>query len=325
LADRTQLSVRTIANIEGARVGRPHSHSLHRLADALGFTDDERELLFGWPRRPIEGDQRENAGSAGAGMDSPNRKWTTTPPRQLPADIADFTGRGDQIRRISAYLTQDQPENPPHAVISGQGGIGKSAMAVRVAHAVASAFPDGQLFADLGGLTSPQDPAVVLGWFLRALGVDPASVPAEVAERAALFRSLVAHRRVVIVLDDAAGADQVRPLLRGTGASAAVITSRVRLDALESARTFDLQLFSPAESLALLTRLLTARRVDPEHAAAREITESCGHLPLAVRIAAARLAARPDMSLTAYAHRLADEHRRLDQLRLGDLEVRASI
>jgi tetratricopeptide (TPR) repeat protein len=196
---------------------------------------------------------------------------------------------------------------------------------VRVAHAVANAFPDGQLFEDLGGLSSPQDPAVVLGWFLRALGVDPASVPADVAERTALFRSLVADRRVVIVLDDAATADQVRPLLPGSGASAAVVTSRGRLDALESARTFDLRLFSPADSLALLTQLLTAQRVAQEQTAASEIVQSCGQLPLAVRIAAARLAARPDMSLTAYAHRLADEHRRLDQLRLGDLEVRASI
>jgi len=127
-------------------------------------------------------------------------------------------------------------------VLSGQAGIGKTTIAVRVGHAVADAFPDGQLFADLGGLTSPQDPAVVLGWFLRALGVDAASVPPDVAERTALFRSLVADRRVVIVLDDAAGADQVRPLLPGTGASATMITSRVRLDALESGRTFDLQI-----------------------------------------------------------------------------------
>jgi tetratricopeptide (TPR) repeat protein len=325
LAHRTQLSVRTIANIEAARVNRPHSHSLTKLADALGLTGDERESVLGWPRRPIGTDQREDVGSAGAGIDGMERGWTPPPPRQLPADIGDFTGRVEEIRQMSRYLTQIQPDSPPLTVISGQGGIGKTTIAVRVAHAVANAFPDGQLFADLGGLSSPEDPAVVLGWFLRALGVDPAGVPADVAERTALFRSLVADRRVVIVLDDAAAADQVRPLLPGTGASAAVITSRVRLDALESARTFDLQLFSPAESLALLTQLLTSRRVQPEQAAAREIVQSCGHLPLAVRIAAARLAARPDMGLTAYAHRLANEHRRLDQLSLGDLEVRASI
>jgi transcriptional regulator with XRE-family HTH domain/tetratricopeptide (TPR) repeat protein len=325
LAHRTQLSVRTIANIEAARVGRPHSYSLSRLADGLGLTGRDRESLLSWPHRSTDIEQRDDSGSTGAGIESAERAWTTPSPRQLPADIGDFTGRVEEMRQISAHLTQHQPRRPPLTVLSGQAGIGKTTIAVRVGHAVADAFPDGQLFADLGGLTSPQDPAVVLGWFLRALGVDAASVPPDVAERTALFRSLVADRRVVIVLDDAAGADQVRPLLSGTGASATIITSRVRLDALESGRTFDLQLFTPTESLTLLTRLLTAGRVQAEQAAAHDIVRSCGHLPLAVRIAAARLAARPDMSLAAYASRLADEHRRLDQLRLGDLEVRASI
>jgi transcriptional regulator with XRE-family HTH domain/tetratricopeptide (TPR) repeat protein len=325
LAHRTQLSVRTIANIEAARVSRPHGHSLKKLADALGLTGGERESLLGWPRRAFEAGHAEDPSATDARRDTTARWWTTPPPRQLPADIGDFTGRADEIRQISAYLRRRQPERPPVTVISGQGGIGKSALGVRVAHAVADAFPDGQLFADLGGPATPQDPAVVLGWFLHAFGVDPAGMPADVAERTALFRSIVADRRVLIVLDDAAAAEQVRPLLPGTGASAAIITSRVRLDSLESARTFDLALFSLEESLALLTQVLTAGRVEPERVAAGEIVQSCGYLPLAVRIAAARLAARPDLSMAAYAWQLANEQRRLDQLRLGDLEVRASI
>lgn len=327
LANRTQLSVRTIANIEAARIRRPHSYSLRRLADALDLTGAERESFLDWPAPPAGNEAAGDhpAEPPAGGADTAHRGWIAPPPRQLPTDVGDFTGRTDELRRILTYLTRDQPDSPAVAVISGQGGIGKTTTAVRLAHAAAHAFPDGQLFADLGGLSTPHEPGVVLGWFLRAMGVDPGSVPTDVAERSALFRSLVADRRFLIVLDDCAAADQVRPLLPGTGASATIITTRIRLDALETARTFDLQLFRPAESLALLARLVTTRRVDAEPTAAREIVDSCGHLPLAVRIAAARLAARADLGLAAYARGLADEHRRLDRLRLGDMEVRASI
>ena len=328
LAYRTQLSVRAIANIEAGRVRRPHGYSLRKLADGLDLTGSERESLLRWPRPTAvtpEGPAAGEAEQAPGVVAAAGRGWTAPPPRQLPRDVGDFTGRADEMQQISAFVTSQQWDSPPVAVISGQGGIGKTATAVKIAHMVATAFPDGQLFADLGGLSSPQDPAVVLGWFLRALGVEASSVPDEVAERTVLFRSLAADRRILVVLDNAAGADQVRPLLPGTGACATIVTSRDRLDAVESAQRFDLQLFSVSESLALLGSVLTARRVEAERAAAHEIVRSCGHLPLAVRIAAARLAAHPKLSLRTYARGIADERRRLDELRLGDLAVRATI
>ncbi len=328
LAHLTQLSVRTIANIETGRVGRPHSYSLRRLADALDLTGVERDAV-------LQGAQQPAGTNGSATYDSPtlsvgsttgqDHGWTAPPPRQLPTDVGDFTGRADEVRRICAYLTGERLGAPAVAVISGQAGVGKTTTAVRVAHTLAEAFPDGQLFADLRGLRAPQDPAVVLGWFLRAMGVDATSVPVDISERTALFRSLLAHRRVLIVLDDAVAAEQVRMLLPGSGPCASLISSRDRLDALESGHTFELGVFSPDESLTMLAHVVTAGRVEADLAAARDIVRSCGHLPLAVRIAAARLAARPDMSLRSFASGLADERRRLDQLRLGDLEVRASI
>ncbi|GAA0966307.1 BTAD domain-containing putative transcriptional regulator [Acrocarpospora macrocephala] len=242
-------------------------------------------------------------------------------PTQLPLAPADFTGRALQTSTLVAALTDPAPAIQ---VIAGRGGSGKSALAAHVAHQVATAFPDGQLYAELRGLSeTPAEAGEVLGLFLRALGVEPAAVPAATAERAELYRRLLAGRRVLVLLDDAADERQVRPLLLGGGGCAVLVTSRNRLGGLAGVRRTDLDVLDPDEAVELLVRIVGADRVSAEEPVAREIAELCGRLPLAIRIAGARLATRQRWPLRLLADRLTDERRRLDELAIADLEVRA--
>ncbi len=200
-------------------------------------------------------------------------------------------------------------------------------MAIHAAHALAGQFPDGQLYVDLGGASpgrAPLAPQEVLGRFLRSLGVKGEDVPVRLEEAVARFRALLAGRRILVVFDNAANAAQVEPLLPGTTGFAALITSRQGLFALEGAVHLHLDVLSARESIGLLRRLAGAERITAEPAATRTIALQCGFLPLALRIAGARLAARPSWPLRALAEQLADERRRLDRLELGDLAVRAS-
>ncbi|QFQ97086.1 tetratricopeptide repeat protein [Streptomyces phaeolivaceus] len=242
----------------------------------------------------------------------------------LPPAIADFTGREKELARVVEGLTGER-EAMPVVVVSGAAGVGKSALAVQAAHRVAGDYPDGQLYAELHGFSEPVPPAEVLGRLLRALGADP---PEDTAERGDLFRSLVAGRRILLVLDDANGEAQVRPLLPGSASCGVLVTSRARLGGLVGARRTDLDVLDDARGLELLTRVTGPDRTpdDPrEQAAARRIVELCGGLPLALRIAGARLATRRHWTPSVLAERLADEHRRLDELSVGDLEVRAGL
>jgi len=248
-------------------------------------------------------------------------------PAQLPPDLPDFTAQETQLAVLHDQLAA---ANAPRAVvistISGKGGVGKTALAVHLAHQLRDEFPDGQLYVNLRG-TEPQalDPAAVLARFLRALGVDNAAIPDDLEERTAMYRSQLADRRMLVLLDNAASEAQVRPLFPGTAGSAVLITSRVRLAGLSGNWQVDLDVLGVDQAIELLARVVGADRVDVEPDAAVQIVRHCGQLPLAVRIAAARLAARPHWPLARLATRLADEHRRLDELRLGDLEVRASL
>ncbi|GII61331.1 SARP family transcriptional regulator [Sphaerisporangium krabiense] len=243
-------------------------------------------------------------------------------PTQLPLLPADFTGRSAESSTLVAALTTGSA--PMVQIVTGRAGTGKSALAVHVAHQVASAFPDGQLYAELRGMSdAPADTGEVLGRFLRALGVDPAELPAATAERAELYRGLMAGRRVLVVLDDAAGESQVRPLLPGGSGGGVLITSRNRLGGLSGVSRADLDVLEPAEAIELLARIVGAERTAAEEPVAREIVDLCGRLPLAIRIAGARLATRQRWPLRLLADRLADERRRLDELAIADLEVRA--
>ncbi|MDT0302452.1 AfsR/SARP family transcriptional regulator [Streptomonospora wellingtoniae] len=251
-------------------------------------------------------------------------------PAQLPPAVADFTGREEQVAQLctamGAPAGSEGPRRPVTiSAVSGMGGIGKTALALRVAHTRAADFPDGQLYADLrGAQESPADPAQVLAGFLHAVGVEGAALPERLEERSALFRSMLAGRRMLLLLDDVKCERQVRPVLPGAAGCAVLVTSRARLTGLEGADLVDLDVLQPGQSVELLARIAGEERVAAEPGAAAEIAGLCGQCPLAVRIAGARLKGRPQWPLARMVRLLGDERRRLDELAVGDLGVRAS-
>jgi DNA-binding SARP family transcriptional activator len=250
------------------------------------------------------------------------------PPRQLPPDITDFTSRSAPMARLRDLLLPagSQATAVPVAAVVGQAGVGKTAFAVHVAHQLSPQFPDGQLYVDLRGAEAEAlDPGAVLGGFLRALGLPGSAIPESPQERVQLYRTRIADRRVLVLLDNAADESQVRPLLPGTAGSAVLVTSRRRLTGLSIPDVLDLDLFDPSQALDLLGRIVGPTRLAAEREAARLIVERCGRLPLALRIAGARVAAKPHWRLQRLADLLAAEHRRLDELAAGDLDVRGSI
>jgi DNA-binding SARP family transcriptional activator len=249
-------------------------------------------------------------------------------PRQLPAAVDNLRGREAELASLDELFGDDGTTRRAAriGVISGMPGAGKSALAVHWAHRLAGRFGDGQLYADLrGSAPRPLEPLEVLGRFLRALGADAATIPTDVEEASAAFRSQVAGRRVLLVLDDAAGAAQVAPLLPASPGCAVLVTSRRALPGLEGAAHLRLGVLEPAGAVALLGRLAGEDRVAAEPAAAAAVARCCGWLPLALRAAGARLAARPTWPVAALAERLADPRRRLDELELGGTGVRASL
>jgi DNA-binding SARP family transcriptional activator/tetratricopeptide (TPR) repeat protein len=260
--------------------------------------------------------------------EEPHDQGATTPmirPGQLPPRIADFHGRADELR-VLGELVQRGQSTAPVVVISGEPGVGKTALAMLTAHAVRDSFPDGQLFAQLaGGSASPRDPADVLGEFLRALGMASSAIPEQLTDRAAALRTRLADRRVLVVLDDAAEPEQVRPLLPGTAGCATLVTSRSRLSGLAGAHPLPLAPMDQRDAVGLLQTMLGAARVAAEPAAAARIIAACGGLPLALRVAGTRLALRSGSRLDSLADRLEIEQQRLDELAVSDLNVRASL
>ncbi|QUQ67633.1 SARP family transcriptional regulator [Kutzneria sp. CA-103260] len=290
------------------------------LADELGIDPGVRlrrchELI-------LRGDPELEPGAESAEAPAP-----AMPVRQLPLEVSDFVGRTEQVAEVTAALRARTPDGPPAIVaVAGGPGVGKSSLVVRAAHRVSAEFPDGQLYFDLAGTSdTPQQPAQLLAEALRALSVAGNAIPDRLAERAALYRSLLADRRMLVVLDDAGDAEQVRPMLPATGGCAVLITSRTLLTELPGARQIDLDVLSPAEAGELLTGIVGPDRIAAEPAETAAILAHCGNLPLAIRIAGARLAGRPAWSLRVLRERLTDESRRLTELRIGHLGVRASV
>ncbi|MFG3259351.1 BTAD domain-containing putative transcriptional regulator [Streptomyces sp. NPDC048172] len=242
-------------------------------------------------------------------------------PAQLPSGVDDFTGRTSLVAELEEQVGSGASSV---VAVAGIGGVGKTTLALHVAHAVRARYPDGQLYADLHGASpSAADPEGVLASFIRALGVPEPAIPDDAEERAALYRSLLSERRVLVVLDNARDAAHVRPLLPGAKGCTALVTSRARLTGLAGAHLVDLEVMGADEALALFAEVGGGARAAEERAA-EEVVSACGFLPLAIRIAASRLAARRGWTVALLASKLADERRRLDELRVGDLEVTAT-
>lgn len=273
---------------------------------ALGRRDDEPEQKDDRPVLPAE----------------------SRPAAQLPPAIVDFVGREEEIRSLTPFLRAASTGSQigvPIVAVSGLGGVGKTTLALRIAHEIRDSFPDGQLFVNLRGTVAPRDPADVLRELLLTLGVEGFAIPDGIDQRAALYRGRLAGRRVLVVLDDAASEAQIRPLLPGSANCGVIVTSRQAVACLEGTRHLRLGMLSPKQAVDFITAMARPERVAAEPEAAAEIVRLCGRLPLALRIAGARLVARPDWPLSVFVARLADESRRLTELSTRDLTMRSSI
>src|SRR5215470_16634471 len=312
------MSVRGIRSLERGQVGRPRWTSVSLLADALALGGAERAAF------------REAAAGLGRSAGDPGEGGPVRVPAalsQLPPDIEDFTGREGPMERLRAKMAGHRGESTAVVITGavGKAGVGKTALAVHAGHQLRPLFPDGQLYVNLRGTEAQAlAPAEVLGRFLRALGVQGQCLPEDVDSRAGLYRSLLADRRVLVVLDNAADEAQVRPLLPAGAGNAVLVTSRVRLAGLTPAEVIDLGVLPPEQAVELLGKIVGADRVAAESEAASQLAALCGYLPLALRIVGARLAAKPHWRVKRLADRLGAHHRRLDELVVGDLEVRAS-
>src|ERR1035438_6519984 len=345
LAARSGLSVRSISGLECGRT-RPYPRSVRLLAGALGLPQAAADELVVSYRTGRGGESdaclSQARYSTAATVPDTSDVGRATPgglaapaPRQLPAVLAYFVGRSAELDILDDLLEQalSSPAGPGQVVvaaISGTAGVGKTALAVHWAHQSADRFPDGQLYANLRGFDpagSPGAPGEVIRGFLGSLQVPAGHIPPGAEAQAGLYRSLLAGRRMLVVLDNARDAAQVRPLLPGASGCMVVVTSRSQLAGLAAthgARPVNLDMLTADEAAELLARRLGQHRVTAEPEAAGELAELCGGLPLALAVTAARAAARPGFGLAVLAAGLRDEHSVLDALDADD-EAASSI
>lgn len=318
-------------------------HAVGRTTEAAQIYHDGRQVLEEAGICPgqrlraaheaiLNGRSAESITAQLAGLVPPSMRAHTPsvvlpPPLQLPPDIADFTGRApelDQLLLAVSTVNNLASTAPAILAIDGMAGIGKTALAVHAAHLLIDEYPDAQLFIDLRAHTvgqQPRDPCAVLGILLRALGVPARDIPEEPDQRAATWRTALAGRRAVILLDNVADTTQIQPLLPATSGCVILITSRRRLVELDATCLLSLNILSADEARVLFRRIVGERRAQDDNDAIDEVLELCGHLPLAVRIAGARLRHRPAWSVADLAVRLRDMQTRLSELRLGTHSV----
>ncbi|MEU7586082.1 BTAD domain-containing putative transcriptional regulator [Micromonospora sp. NPDC049230] len=263
-----------------------------------------------------------------AGGDPGAPELTHPTPRQLPAPPPEFTGRDEEVAALCAALLHRRDDHPPLVAVDGVAGVGKSALALHVASRVASSFPDGQLYVNLRGAgvgMPPLEPSAIVGRWLRQLGVAGSAVPAQLADATALWRSLLAGKRLLLLFDDAVSPEQIRALLPSGPGCATLVTSRSVLSTLDCTSFVRLQPLSTDDAVTLISRLVGERRVSDDPAATDMVVNLCEHLPLLLRIVSARLMARPSWTIRAIADRLSQEQRRLDELQVDNLSMRASL
>ncbi|SEG92287.1 Tfp pilus assembly protein PilF [Actinacidiphila yanglinensis] len=305
LAEASGVSVRAISDMERGR-SLPRQATLGELMDALELGEDQRRLLL----------------QAAA-------RRSHQVPQQLPPDLAAFRGREEVLKAVLASTDQVAADGG-HVVVSaigGMAGVGKTALAVHWAHQVADRFPHGQLYVNLRGFEhpgTPVDPGEALGGFLRALGVPSSDIPPGTDERSALFRERTASARLIVVLDNARNAEQIRPLLPASRGCLTIITSRNQLSGLaaaEGASLVSLDVWTEAEALAALAARIGAERCRREPEGAAELVALCGYLPLAVAVVGVQLGAEPLMPLRLAVRELREARPRLDALATEDQRV----
>ena len=303
VAESSGVTVRGLRKIESGQVAVPRPVTVRLLADAFGLTGADRDRFF-----------------AAAHPDAAAPAGAATTPAQLPADVASFVGREGALRQLDALLdgAAAQATAVVVAAVAGTAGVGKTALAVHWAHRVRSRFPDGQLYVNLRGYASdrPLSPIEAVALLLRAVGVAPAQVPVDLDAAVGLYRTLVAGRQILVLLDNARSAEQVRPLLPGEPGCPVLVTSRDRLTGLlarDGARRLILDPLTPTDSHVLLSRLLGD--VERDASTIDDLAVACGHLPLALRVAAAHLMDQPGADIAGYVDSLRGDHA------LGRLEI----
>ena len=304
LAQAAALSTRTVSDLERGINLTARNQTARLLADALGLTGADRAGFLA-----AAGGRDPGAGVAAAS-------------RALPRDIASFTGRAGELAQLEAGAAAGGIW-----VIGGMAGVGKTAFAVRAARQLAPHFPDGQVFLPLHAHTGGQQPVApgdALATLLQTTGIAPAQIPASLESRASLWRDRVSGQRLLLVLDDAAGSDQVRPLLPGTGGALVLITSRRHLTALEDARVISLDTLAPGEAAGLLARLAARPGLDPADPAMAQIAVLCGRLPLALGMVARQLYHHPAWTPAELAADLSAARDRLERMHAENLSVAAA-
>ncbi|WP_326636417.1 tetratricopeptide repeat protein [Nonomuraea fuscirosea] len=302
LAVRAGLNERTVRRLETGELRRPRSSSLRLLVEALGLDAEESSLLI-------------NTTNAAP---HPSYPAPVMMPRQLPPDVAAFVGRGREL----AFVDEAHVAGTLIiTAIDGMGGVGKTALAVHWAHRMADRFPDGQLYINLQGYAPgpPLSSLQALATLLRGLGVTAGQVPTELEEATGLYRSLLAGKRILVMLDNAHSAEQVRPLLPGAQGCMVIVTSRDRLTGLTATHgghRLILEVLDPGEAALLLTHIIGPERAAAEPEAVTTLAQVCGYLPLALRIAAANITGRPDKPIAEYLAELQEEDR-LDGLTIS--------
>lgn len=306
LAHVSGVSVEAIRALENGRRRHPRPHTVKLLSEGLELSADHHAALAEQARRPsVVGRSR------------------------LPERVTDFTGRQDQVDQLRELLVAGSagPGVVVISAIAGMGGVGKTALAVHVAHQVAEQFPDGYLSVNLRGF-GPGDPLPVrdaLTQLMEQAGAEPSDQPTSVDQLSARFRSVLAGKRCLLLLDNAADVAQVQPLLPGSETCSVIVTSRLLLTSLPGSRLLKLDVLPEAEAVALLAETAGPELLRTEPEAMRELARLCGYLPLALRIAGTQLAAGGDLGLAGLIVKLSDERARLDQLAGEDLDVRATI
>lgn len=291
LAERAGLSPEAIRALEGGRRSHPRLSTVDQLAEAIALSATEVDLLA-TAARPVAREQAV--------------------PRQLPPAVGDFTGRAAELDELVRNLTAGSgTSGVAISAVGGMGGVGKTALAIEACQSVTDQYPDGQLYLNLGGGSAPVRTAEALATVLRVLGVRAGADPENVQVAAARYRTALAGRRVLIVLDDAASVQQVLPLVPGTPGSAVVVTSRVQLTALPGVRYLDLDVLSEGEALQLLGEVAGPDKIDADPDAALDVVRRCGRLPLAIRIAGTHPAGQATGGLAVLAGLLADDEGRL--------------